>query len=437
MRTRHLVLVFGLLTIGAAAAGSAWAQVSDAERAAARDLFKQGDELQRAGKFTEALDKFQRAEQVIQAPTNVLRVAECQAALGKLVESAESYRAVVRWTLAPGSPPAFQSAIDQAKGELSQVEPRVPKLLVQTSPASIAGASMVVDGTAVPGALIGEPFPLDPGDHKILVAANGYSSKEQTVTLKEREAKTLTVEMHPLAGAILPAPAASPSSGAVPPPPPAYGAPSSSSSATPPPPAPYEQPAAPKDQKSTRTSILLGAHLGLLIPSGQIPLANPNPTGNGTANLNDVSAAGLGYGLDGGLRAFRQFYLGLSVEHADFAAGKTPASVGATSGLKSDTTSVGLMGAFILEPERPTFYGELGLQERWYSYTPSSGNGQSYNTGELLVGAGLWWPISKWLRLLPLATASFGSFPVPGTTTGDQSHIFVMLGVTGFYNIDL
>ena len=103
------------------------AQVSDAERAGARELFKEGDQLQRAGHFAEALDKFQRAQQVFAAPTNLLRIAECDAALGRLVESAEAYREVLRTPLPAGSPPAFQAAVDQAKAELSQVEPRVPK----------------------------------------------------------------------------------------------------------------------------------------------------------------------------------------------------------------------------------------------------------------------------------------------------------------------
>src|SRR6516165_4974217 len=104
---RKLVLLLTLCAATAAAA-PAFAQVTDAERAAARQLFKEGDDLQRDGKFPEALDKFQRAQQVFAAPTNLLRIAECQAALGRLVESAESYRAVVRSPLPAGSPPAFQ-----------------------------------------------------------------------------------------------------------------------------------------------------------------------------------------------------------------------------------------------------------------------------------------------------------------------------------------
>src|ERR1700691_20763 len=101
MRTLRLLM---LLALPGAAAALSWstparAQVTESERAAARQLFKEGDELQRAGKFTEALDKFQRAQQAFSAPTNVLRIAECDAALGKLVESAEAYRAVARTAL--------------------------------------------------------------------------------------------------------------------------------------------------------------------------------------------------------------------------------------------------------------------------------------------------------------------------------------------------
>src|SRR5579862_8974161 len=106
MRTSSLLLSFASITsltcVLLGASPQALAQVSDAERAGARELFKEGDQLQRAGHFAEALDKFQRAQQVFAAPTNVLRIAECNAALGRLVESAESYRAVVRSPLPTG-----------------------------------------------------------------------------------------------------------------------------------------------------------------------------------------------------------------------------------------------------------------------------------------------------------------------------------------------
>ncbi len=52
---------------------------------------------------------------------------------------------------------------------------------------------------------------------------------------------------------------------------------------------------------------------------------------------------------------------------------------------------------------------------------------------------GLWLPLGRFFRVVPLATAGFGSFAPPGNTNSDGSagHGFVTLGVQGFYNIDL
>ncbi|MGH7272235.1 MAG: PEGA domain-containing protein, partial [Polyangiaceae bacterium] len=194
-----------LLFSGAVAVGlwsmPAHAQVGDAERATARDLFKQGDKLQRSGDFAAALDTFQRAEQIFSAPTNMLRIAECEAALGRFAESAESYRAVMRTPLPAGAPAAFKGAVGQARSELAQVEPRVPKLIVSVEPQGLDKEQMQVDGQNVPAALIGEPMPLDPGTHTVIVSAPGYASTEQRVTLAEHDSKSLPVTLQPVAPA--------------------------------------------------------------------------------------------------------------------------------------------------------------------------------------------------------------------------------------------
>ncbi len=443
MRTRFFLP--WLATFATAAAGAAFvswptvagAQVGDAERAAARDLFKQGDELQRAGNFTDALDRFQRAQQVIQAPTNVLRIAECQAALGKLVESAESYRAVIRWPLAAGAPPAFQSAIDQARGELSQVDPRVPRLLVKVTPPGVANESLVIDGTAVSGALVGEPIPLDPGDHKVTVNAPGYASPEQTVTLRERETKTLNVELHAAAGGGTPPPVAT-DTGTTPPPPAAYGS-SSSEPAAPP---PFE-PQSHGNRQDARGSILLGLHLGIEVPTGTIPLNLPGQGASAAAS--DISGPGFAYAFDGGVRFLHHWFIGLTLEHASLATGKNPGNIGADPSLTSDTTTLGLVGAFIANSEKPSFYAELGLQSRWYNFKAPNATPQiqtqSYTSGELMVGIGLWLPLGKYIRLIPLGTVGLGEFspPNPGSSqsTSSTGHAFVMLGVEGLTNFDL
>jgi hypothetical protein len=297
----------------------------------------------------------------------------------------------------------------------------------------------------VPAALVGEPIPLDPGPHRVQVSAPGYSSPEQQVTLKERDSKTLDVELQASAAPLpLPPPPTPPAGSSSEPPPPApYG--SSSPSSEPAAPPPFEPEVRAREKRDTRGSVLLGVHLGLDIPAGTVPLAGSISTANGgsqTASFGDISGPGLGYGLDVGVRFLRNWYLGLTLDHASLAQGKNPQSVGVASGdgsLSSDTTSFGLIGAFIANPERPSFLGEIGLQSRWYNFQYDNSGSQSYSSGEIMIGVGLWLPLGRFFRLVPLGTVAFGDFTAPGPNapSGGPGHAFVTLGVEGFYNIGL
>jgi hypothetical protein len=440
--TRFLVA----LVASSALPGAAHAQVTESERAAARQLFHEGDELQRAGKFVEALDKFQRAQQVFSAPTNVLRIAECDAALGHLVASAEAYRALVRTPLPPGSPAAFQAAVDQARGELAQVEPRVPRLVIELDPAGAPGPALEIDGQAVPAALLGEPFPLDPGAHDVRVSASGFVSAHQSVVLKERETRSLPVVLRPIAGvtyapgpapaAPSPAPARREASTTLPPstelPP-----------GTPPPPPPIADEASSPVRPRSRVALLFGAHLGLEVPAGQIP----TPAGQ-DVDASSLSGGGFAYALDGGVCVARHWILGLTLEHAGLGAGKTPADLApAARALSSNTTALGAVLGFVVNPDRASFFGEVGVQYRWYTLSwnePAGPQSANYGGGELLLGVGLWLPAGRTVRFLPEVTAGLGAFGPPdtgagnaGSGAGTAGHGFVMLGLAGLFNVDL
>ena len=439
------VLVALWVLAGIASSPVALAQVSDAERAAARQLFKEGDDLQRAGKFADALDKFQRAQQVFSAPTNMLRIAECEAALGRLVEAAESYRALVRTPLPAGSPPAFQAAVGQAKGELSQVEPRVPRLLIQMDPPSAPSPQLQVDGQAVPAALIGEPFPLDPGQHRVLVTASGYAGGEQTIVLKEHETKTLAVVLRPITGVTY-APgttaAAAPSSSPPPPPPPPPPAPGETpGAATPTQGPPLVEGMSEGKRKQRGVSLLVGLHLGLEVPAGTIPV-----TSTSSAPAASLTGDGFAYALDGGVRFAHQFYVGLTVEHASLGANANFAQsyeLGAISQQTASTTALGAVIGFIVNPERASLFLDAGIQARWYSlgWLDSAGKKQSagYNAPELLLGLGVWIPAGRSVRLMPEATVGLGTFSPSGQTSSesDPGHGFLMFGIAGFFNADL
>jgi hypothetical protein len=436
MRTSSLLVAFAsiasLTSVLLGASPAALAQVSDAERAGARELFKEGDQLQRAGHFAEALDKFQRAQQVFAAPTNVLRIAECDAALGRLVESAEAYREVLRTPLPAAAPPAFQAAVDQAKAELSQVEPRVPRLVVQVQPAGVQNPQMQIDGQNVSGALLGEPIPLDTGVHKIAVLAPGYATTEQEVDLKEHDSKTVALTLNPSAPPA-PAPVAA-----------APGAPPPVQGATPPAPPPIVAvDLGPSEPLRSRVGLLFGAHLGFEGAGGSVPA--PNATN--AIDPSNVAGGGFAFGLDGGVRFARRWYVGLTLDRAVFSSANADALAGNdVSKATSNTTQLGIILSFIGNPDHVSFYGEIGLGERWFDVHETTTQGaldppdHLYKGGEFMLGLGVWIPAGRSFRLLPKLTAGLGSLGNGNTNTNsnyDAFATFVMLGMAGFYNIDL
>jgi hypothetical protein len=437
MRTFHVVAFTSLTSLASLlGAAPALAQVSDTERAGARELFKEGDQLQRAGHFAEALDKFQRAQQVYGAPTNLLRIAECDAALGKLVASTETYREILRTPLPAGSPPAFQAAVEQAKAELSQVEPRMPKVTVQVQPSGVQGAQMQIDGQNVSGALIGEAMPLDPGSHKIVVAAPGYASSEAQVDLKERDDKTLPVTLtaNPQGAALAATPGTSAAAG----PPPVAGA-------TPPPPPPVVAPdLGPTQPLRSRTGLLFGLHLGYESAGGKVP----TPLSPDAQDATSVGNGGLSWGLDGGLRFARNWYVGLTFDRAEFGRVDNSSLPGNEGGISSSsTTALGILIALIANPDRVSFYGELGLADRWFDVreTPPGQNNstnQLYSGGEFTLGLGIWIPVGRSFRLLPKFTLGLGSLSEdasnsPSNASYTAFSTFGLLGLAGFYNVDL
>jgi hypothetical protein len=408
-------------------ASPAFAQVNDAQRAAARDLFKAGDQAQRAGQFADALDKFQRAQQVYPAPTNLLRIAECDAALGRLVESAEAYREVQRTPLPPGSPPAFQAAVDQAKAELSQVEPRVPRLTVQVQPSGVQNPQMQIDGQSVPAALLGEPMPLDPGTHKLAVIAPGYASTEQSVDLKDRENKTVTLTLSAIPGVTY-APAGAATS--IPPPPPPVGE-------TPPPPPLVEAPDEGPLQKRSSAGFLVGLHIGIEGVTGKVPAPG------GLVESGDVGNAGLSYGFDGGFRFGRRFYVGVALDRASF---NNSSNLGHTvTSASSSTTYFGVVLAYVVNPDRVSFYIELTLGDRWFDVqeVPAADKPGLFSTGAGGLGLGIWIPAGRSFRLLPKLSFGFANYSkdtssATTSVTIDESSVstFTSLTLTGAYNLD-
>lgn len=177
-------------------APSAPLEMSESERkATARAAYIDGVALQEKGNCAEALARFEAAEKLYPAPTHLLRIGQCQAAMGKLVEASETYETLARTSIAKDASPAFREAQEDGKKALTRLKPRIPTLRIETSPraASLSSVVVKVNGGAIPSEVLGLARPVNPGHYTVTVWAAGY--KEASVALDVGEGAAKAVEL--------------------------------------------------------------------------------------------------------------------------------------------------------------------------------------------------------------------------------------------------
>jgi hypothetical protein len=200
-----------LVTVLASAQGVVRApDAQTAERASARAIADQGFDAFDAGQWRVALDRFERAESLVHSPVHRLFMARCQTNLGLLLEAKETYVAIAREPLPTDAAPALSEAQQSAGGELAALEARIPFVLVDVQPAR-DGAELVVDmdGQRVPPALVGVPYPINPGRHTWQARAGSRQSALEERVMREgsRETVSLRFVAAPVSGPARPAPA--------------------------------------------------------------------------------------------------------------------------------------------------------------------------------------------------------------------------------------
>jgi hypothetical protein len=171
-----LAIVSLSLSVGAA---------TDEERLAARSLAQTGVSAFQEGRYSDAVDSLSRAEELIHSPVHLLYIARAQAQLGQLLASHESYLKVTKEPLTDRSPAVFTQAVADATNELEALRPRIPKITVVVNAPEGLQPTLTVDGSPVASALIGVPWPIDPGQHEITAAAEGAEPSTQTVVVAE------------------------------------------------------------------------------------------------------------------------------------------------------------------------------------------------------------------------------------------------------------
>jgi hypothetical protein len=166
---------------------TAVAEDDAATRQAARKLAEDGVAALQNGDTATAVQKLEKAHQMLKVPSVALWSARALIKRGQLVEAAERLRDAQRL---PGSGDAAvqEQARRDAEHELAELTPRIPSLVISVENAEPQAVNVTLDGAVVPAALLGEERPVNPGAHRV-EAARGAQRTSVEVTLGEAEHK--------------------------------------------------------------------------------------------------------------------------------------------------------------------------------------------------------------------------------------------------------
>lgn len=178
--TRCVSFVFAL-----AIPATAFAQ-SDADRATARQLGQDGEQALAAKDYKRAEDDFRRADSLIQAPTLLLGLARALAGEGRYVEAQEAYQRIIREGVSPGAPEPFKKALDSAKAEVQDVEPKIGGVTISVKAAGggdVPNAKVTIDDAPVSAAALGVKRVANPGPHVVRASADGFKPVALNITV--------------------------------------------------------------------------------------------------------------------------------------------------------------------------------------------------------------------------------------------------------------
>jgi hypothetical protein len=192
LRLSVLAVAWALLSPAPAAAAEpttapAGAAPSAADRNTARRLATEAQKALKAGDFEKAADHFQRANELVKAPTLQLGLARARVGQGRLLEGYEIYDGIVRAGVAPDASKAFKKALVDAKAESAALEARLAWVTVSVRGADPAETTVKLNDQLLPTAALGVERPVNPGTIHARAEAPGYRMAEAQVQLSEGE----------------------------------------------------------------------------------------------------------------------------------------------------------------------------------------------------------------------------------------------------------
>jgi hypothetical protein len=154
------------------------------ETAMARALFEEGVKLADEARWSEAVDRFERARALKPTPGITFNLASAMAETGKVIEASEMLETLARH---PSTPPDLKR---DCEAKITEIQARRAFLTVQVE-AAPTEAHVSVDGHEWPRAAWGVMSPIDPGTHEVVGSENGEQVTRASLALGPGERREL------------------------------------------------------------------------------------------------------------------------------------------------------------------------------------------------------------------------------------------------------
>ena len=192
LRLPSLVLAASLLGAASFAHAAPAAPSDDAIEKERTEVYRQGVALAEAGRWGEALERFQRVMALRSAPRALLALASAEEHVGRLVSAKRTYGKARDDARAESD----EALAGKAEAALQALEPRIPRLALVV-PREVADPEARLEGA--PLEISADGIEIDPGVYHLVVTAPGKHPFEERVVIAAGQKKDVLVAFAPTA----------------------------------------------------------------------------------------------------------------------------------------------------------------------------------------------------------------------------------------------
>ncbi len=171
-----------LIAVALSSVAHAQKEPTPADLETARELYKQGRELEKKGDLKGALEKLLAAHAVGRTPLTAIELARVEVQLGLVVEAREACLGVARMPVAADESVRATAARKDAAKLAEDLKAKVATVIVQIANVQAGDhVNVSLDGVAIPDVALSEPRKVNPGTHLLLAHVDGGAEVQCSV----------------------------------------------------------------------------------------------------------------------------------------------------------------------------------------------------------------------------------------------------------------